>query len=167
MKLNNFANRGRALESIIMASQANIVRLIQVSGTAKRIGGGKMIQTKGPVDFSGVIVGSGRAICFDAKTCGEKNHLDTGKDKLLEHQRQELLRMGEAGAIAGLLCLSTARQRYYWCDWRLLTQRRPSILWDTMADMGDAAFTIGFKRLADVAENYRIAFGEVIPCPRN
>lgn len=147
------ANRGRSLETAILASQrADLILLTKMPTSSKRIGGGKIIQLPSPVDFFGIHVPTGRMICFDAKQHANPNGLPAGM--LAAHQWNELIRYGQTqggpGAISGLLCESTALGRYYWCPWPILLWPgfvRKTFLWHEMLDLGDTQHLPKWERL--------------------
>ena len=141
---------GKRLEILILASQT-CVRLTQVPQAARpmrdRSPGGrgarpKFVAVNGPCDFFGCYVASGRSLILDAKECGEPHRLVTDGDHLAEHQRLELIRHGEAGAVAGLLALRTTDQELFWVPWRLLCRRRPSIPWAEASRVGSAKLAV-------------------------
>jgi penicillin-binding protein-related factor A (putative recombinase) len=148
------ANRGRSLETVIVASQGRYVTLDQHGQQARRIGGGQMVAVKGPVDFSGTVKGSGRSIRFDAKTCAQVTRFPIGnRDHFPEHQRQCLIRHGEAGAVAGLLVEATSLGMYLWLEWPALVGTLPaSISWDDSrwVDLGPTTHAIRFNRIPGV-----------------
>lgn len=147
------SNRGKSFETVILASQRDVVRLERIEQAAKRIGKGRMIPLKSPCDFTGTVVGTGRAITFDAKVCDLANRFPCGnRDHVPAHQIEHLIRHGEAGAIAGLLIWATKRCRYFWMDWRFLS-KSPSLEWShvAMVELGDDARTVDFHRVPGVA----------------
>lgn len=92
---------GRSLESLIVQSQTTVL-LTKIPLSARRLGHGKIIPIAGPVDFFGCFRADGRIIVFDAKQTKNLHRLPTGKKQLHEHQRLEIVRYGEAGAVAGV-----------------------------------------------------------------
>lgn len=130
-------HEGKGLELLILASQTDVL-LTKIPRGSRTIPGGKSVSIPSSVDFFGIHKPSGRMICFDAKQSKNPNRLETSTCKLAEHQRLEILRYGEAGAIAGLLCERSAASELFWCDWRQLQTRRPSIPWDEMTLMGSS-----------------------------
>jgi hypothetical protein len=148
-------NHGKCFESVIIASQRDLLRLDRVEQAAKRIGGGKMVPVRGPVDFVGTVCGYGRAIVLDAKMCDLAGRYPVGnRDHLPEHQRFYLIRHGEAGAIAGVLIWATAVGRYFWLDWHALKGLRdtPSIPWNfpMLTDLGSDKFNVDFAKVPGV-----------------
>ncbi len=119
MKLQSpHANKGRGLERIIITSAGGRVLLDHHGQQARRIEGNRLIAQRGPVDFSGTVVGCGRSFRCDAKVCSLPASFPVGDDTHFPaHQRFNLISHGEVGAIAGLLVESTAREAYFWLDW--------------------------------------------------
>jgi len=147
--MNIHANKGRNLETAIIASQRNLIRVEKMPLGFKYIAGGKTVPQRGPVDYVGTVVGSGRAITFDAKQCDQATRFPVGNDTHFpEHQRQFLIRQGEAGAIAGLLVEATHEKvrQYLWLDWRHLLTREASVKWDDprWVRCGDTGLLVDF-----------------------
>lgn len=129
---------GKTLERLITSEQTlpnREVVLTHVGQAARRIGEGKVVAVKGPVDFFGTVRGSGRSILFDAKECG-KPSFDCNTSAVKQHQINELVRHGRAGALAGLLILDTRSGWVVWLDWRKLEQRKPTYPWDDLEYAG-------------------------------
>jgi hypothetical protein len=126
--------RGRTAELLTMAAPVGAT-LTQIPQAARRIGGGKVIAVRGPVDVMGTLDG-GQAIVADVKQCDRVNSFSCHDDFLPEHQRLELARHGAAGALAGLLILSTERGWWYWASWRRLHPRPKSLRWDDLPQVG-------------------------------
>lgn len=84
-------------------------------------------ESKAEPDYGGVIAPDGRAIFFDAKTTKRKN-LDF--DNLHAHQIDFLVRVGNAGAIAGFLVEFSQYGKVYFLpiqhitEWRKETSRK-------------------------------------------
>ena len=160
-----FANRGRSLEAVVIASQSDsrgpVLRLDKFPTSSKRIAGGKIIQLKSPVDFIGEVFGSGRAVHLDCKQCDSPNRFPIGNvDHFPAHQREWLIRHGTAGAIAGLVVEATHENqgKFYWMDWRAMHWNTASITWAEFAldrgnlrCLGDNLHTIQFRRLFEPA----------------
>jgi penicillin-binding protein-related factor A (putative recombinase) len=144
------ANRGRALERTILASQS-LVTLVKVPHGMKYLRGGKTVGVKTLTDFAGVVKGTGQGIFFDAKMCELKNGFPIGnRSHFSEYQRQFLIRMGAAGAIAGLLVECKAHQMYAWLDWTTLEKcRAPSLAWDAAGWrwLGMTTYAVNFEQL--------------------
>lgn len=112
-KSSSHANRGRNLESVILASQSNVVALTKITAGQKWLKGGKTVSQKQFVDFVGCVNLTGQMLCFDAK------QWDDGKcrlDLVPPFQRELLRRYQLAGAIAGLLIESTKLGRFFWFE---------------------------------------------------
>ena len=147
-------NRGRSFERIIDASQGVDVCLSRVAQAAKWVGP-KVIAQRGPVDYTGTIVGPGRAICFDAKMCDLATRYPVGNlDHLPAHQRQYLILHGEAGALSGVLIWATKRAGYFWLPWHALRELNgvASVPWETPAliNIGPDSRTVDFRRIPGV-----------------
>jgi penicillin-binding protein-related factor A (putative recombinase) len=138
------ARPGKTLERLIESEQKlpNVpVVLTFVRQEARRIpdrarGGVKLIAMKGPCDAFGTVRATGRSIVFDMKECKAVRSFDAKLDHLPHHQVGELIRHGRAGAIAGLLVLSTRHGWLYWLDWKKLVQRKPTYPWDELEYAG-------------------------------
>lgn len=146
---------GKRLETLLLKSPHVGVELVRHPNGVQWLPGGRTVPKRGPVDFSGVFTGTGRAIYFDTKECEGVNVLTTSTSTLPEHQRLELIRLGHAGALAGLLCLRTRTDELYWADWRLLIDDRPSIRWDVMHKIGLAGVGIQWWTLNGVFSSTR------------
>lgn len=134
---------GKTLEAIIARGGPGVA-VTQFHQEARRFyAGGRLVTTAvaGPCDFGVTLLG-GRSGVFDAKESKEPNRLKTDKKAFHAHQRRQLVEHGRAGAVAGLLCLSHARGRLYFADWRLLVKPRPSIPWDEMLDLGPVGYAV-------------------------
>lgn len=149
-KRQSAINKGKPLESLIMASQGEVL-LTKVPQAARRIGGDRIVTTRSSCDFFGIHVPTKRMIIFDAKMSDNPNRLQTSADHLPDHQRQELIRYGESGAIAGLLCWRTDDDTLYWCRWQVSVKPQPSIPWEFMCCIGSPKFAIRWDRLLDAA----------------
>ena len=110
MNLSTKSNRGKSLESLVIASQGTVT-LTKISAAQKWLGEGKTTAQRQFVDFVGCVNGSGRMICFDCKQWDEKK---CRLDQVKPFQRELLRRYQIAGAIAGLLIESTRLGRLYW-----------------------------------------------------
>jgi hypothetical protein len=141
-------NSGRGLESTVLASQAKGICVDKIPHGMRHIGGGRTVPVPGPVDFMGTL--AGRSLVFDAKQCARKTRFNLGDRTMVKpHQRERIIRHGEAGAIAGLLVEATAFGLYLWLDWRYLKHDVASIPWDDACwiELGDTAHAIRFDRL--------------------
>lgn len=144
-------NSGSAIEALVLASQ-NGVRLTKVPTASKRIfrGGHQLvIQIPGPCDFYGCFTANGRAIVIDAKSTDCITRIRLDESHFAEHQRQQLLIYGESNAISGLLCECTTTRAMYWCGWRSLGTRVPSIAWVNMLAIGSSAVAINWQKILD------------------
>ena len=146
-------HEGRNLESLILASQGGGVLLTKIPFSAKRLPGGHIVACCGPVDFFGIHIASGRMLVFDAKQSKNPHRLPTGAKEFREHQRLELIRYSDAGAISGLLCESTATGRLYWCSARRFLTRAPSILWEDMIDIGPSSHAVEWEKIVVAYRN--------------
>ena len=109
-----------------------LVTLRKMGAEAVHIPGGKIVTKRGPCDFWGAVNGTGRAIVLDAKECDSRTRFPIGnKTHFPDHQRAELIAMGEAGAVSGLLVHATTFgcQMYLWLSWRHMRTNEPSIAW--------------------------------------
>lgn len=153
-------NRGKALESAVLASAGRWMRIRKMGAEAKWIGKDKetdkpiITQKKGPVDFLGCTK-AGRFVCFDAKIDDGARSFPVGDEtKVKPHQRRYLIDHGEFNAIAGLLLESMALKRFFWLDWRHLLREEKSILWqdDRLIHLGDSFHAIRFDLVPGLAE---------------
>jgi hypothetical protein len=148
------ANRGKVLESTIVASVAGLIVLDHHGHEAKRLPGGRMVAKRGMVDFTGTIRPHGRGIRFDAKTCGLVRSFPIGNvDHFPRHQRDNLIRHGEAGAVAGLLVEATALGEFRWLGWQNIDDiKTPSLAWDDVrwVVLGPTSHVIRFERIPGV-----------------
>jgi hypothetical protein len=144
--------KGGGLEATVVASQRNIIRVDKMHAGARFARGGKAIPVHGPVDFVGEVCATGRSICFDCKETEEPTCFYL--KWLPEHQRQYLMRHGEARAIAGLVIEAKAARRFVWVPWRCLTPSGlVSIRWDyaEVVDLGPTTHAIRFEAIPEVA----------------
>lgn len=139
-------SRGTHLEQLVLTSQG-AVTLTKIPNGIKYLRGGDKVPVKGPVDFMGCYTGSGIALVLDAKEGGGAS-LNTSTDHVAEHQRLALLRFWDAGAVSGLLCLSTRTDTLYWLPAPKLHPRRPSVPWGEMVEIGSAKYAIDWRRVA-------------------
>lgn len=126
---------GKHCEGIVLASQFGVT-LTRAPLACRILPGGRAVKTPGPCDVFGTHHRSGRAIVLDAKESSEPLRLDTHEDHLPTHQREELLRHGRAGAIAGLMVESIVHARLFWVPWPMLVKRVASIGFDLMHEVG-------------------------------
>ena len=148
------ANRGRRLESAVIASQRDVIRVRKTSAGAKWLAGGKAVRQVGPPDFIGTVVGSGRSICFEAKQSDRPNGFPL--DMVRPHQLDYLTEQGQAGAVAGVLVESTAKRLYLWLTWGdlngALRSGLRSIPWGDgrFFELGHTSYAIPFDRVPGV-----------------
>jgi hypothetical protein len=109
---------GRAFEEAIeLLARSGPIRLKTLPKCGGRfIAPGKMVNEEIPCDFIGCVIGTGRAVFFDAKVCGEDvGGLRVADDKIVKpHQLRFLRNMAEAGAVAGLLVRAADAGAYLW-----------------------------------------------------
>lgn len=150
MNSSNFsshANRGRNLESVVMASQGNTVTLNKITAGQKWLRGGKTVAQMQFVDFTGCVNGSGRMLIFDAKQWGSpKCRLDL----VPPLQRGFLRRYQVAGAIAGLLIESTVHRKFFWFGEYPVFE---PIGWDSplLIELGPTTHGVSFERIPGVS----------------
>jgi hypothetical protein len=153
-KYVNHAHKGRALEHAIEVSAGSILSLVKVPNGTKYLAGGKTIPVKSPVDYMGTVTGAGKSICFDAKKCALVKSFPIGnRDHFPPHQREMLIRQGEAGAIAGLLVESEAAERFLWLGWAHIGWATESIAWidSRWVDCGPTTHAIQFRNIPGIA----------------
>ncbi len=120
---------------------------------ARFVGKGRIIRLPIPCDLVGCVRISGRAFHADAKSLGESfaTFPLTNHEMVEPHQIAHLVRMGQAGAIAGLIVESKRRDCVLWLDWEYLSceERIPwnDPRWDIL---GGASHLIDFGKIARV-----------------
>lgn len=141
---NTHSNRGRNLESVILASQCNIVTLSKITAGQKWLKGGKTVSQKQFVDFVGCVNLTGQMICFDAKQWDDAK---CRLDKVSPFQRDTLNRYNAAGAIAGLLIESTKLRRFFW--FAVTDYHHEPIGWDSiwLKDIGPNTRGVSFAEI--------------------
>ena len=119
---------------------------------ARFVGKGRIIREPMPCDFVGAVRGTGQAIHFDAKRLGpDYATIPLNNAKMFEvHQIMHLVRLADAGAIAGLLIQSDRIGRYCWFSaayFRPIANAR--LAWDDacLNDLGPTTGLIDFTRL--------------------
>lgn len=134
MKLATLTGIGNAWERVIeLSARASAGRValyhLPQSG-AKFTGAGKAHSKPMPCDFIGTLRG-GRGLFFDAKSTLAPNRFNYSAQHVHDHQRAFLVRMGEAGAAAGLLveARDSDIQAVCWINWTLLKTDEPSVEW--------------------------------------
>lgn len=143
------AAKGSHLEKLILASSGGDMLLEKIPSGSRWIGPGKSVPTKSPVDFMGVWRPTMRCVVLDAKTCslaGPSFPLGNA-DHFPEHQREQIVRFGKHGAVAGLLILRMKTDMLYWISWHTIDgpMGRASIAWDDMAWIGPAGKAISWE----------------------
>lgn len=143
------ANRGSALEAIIVGAQRDVIRVHRFGQAAKRVKGGRVVGIQGPVDFGGTVCKTGRSIWFDAKTSEVETSFPIGnRDHFPQHQRQFLYTQGEAGAIAGLVVWCKAHAMYLWIGWEDVRamELTPTVPWadPRLKLLGNSELTVDF-----------------------
>lgn len=154
------ANKGRSLELTVQASTGNLLELVKVPNGVRYKAGGGTFPVPSPVDYLGLVRATGRAICFDAKKCALKKAFPIGnRDHFPAHQRDFLIRFGEAGAVSGLLVESEKLGRYLWMDWKIIREceGKPSVPWEGCGGMD--YLWIGWRDLGP--NSHAIKFGEI------
>jgi hypothetical protein len=124
--------RGNSFERaarVVIERHVELAAVPRMGG--RMIKGGKMIADKAPCDFVGAIRGTGQLFIADAKSCSLRTRFDYCQ--IEDHQRDELIRLGMAGAIAGVIVEASAVDfcRCFWIDWRVLAAdiNASSIAW--------------------------------------
>lgn len=147
--ISSRSNRGRNLESLVIASQCGVVTLTKISAAQKWLKGGDTRAQKQFVDFVGCVNNSGRMICFDAKQWGDAK---CRLDKVTPFQREILRGYQSAGAIAGLLIESTKLGRFFWFNEYPYFE---PIAWHSMflGDIGPNTHAIDFGKIIDLSRN--------------
>lgn len=140
-------NNGIALEKTIIASQGGVIRIEQFRSGQKFLRGGRTVGQPVPCDFIGTVIGTGRSIWFDAKSCGEPASFNAAASHVKPHQRLALCRQGECGAVAGLLCEATALCQYLWLPWYVLASNETCYAWGRLYVIGHTSRTIDFAKL--------------------
>jgi penicillin-binding protein-related factor A (putative recombinase) len=138
--INTHSNRGRHLEKLIDLSNGRGVQLERMGLMVQYLPGGKSIVKKGPVDYGGTVIGSGRAIWFDAKMCESPTRFPlNNEDHLPRHQKDFLTRQGQAGAISGLLIEASHSDlgMIFWLPWQAVRSLAdPSMTWEAVTHLG-------------------------------
>lgn len=158
MKLSLFDIKGdwKTFEHQVLLSNP-YVRLQKMNPEAIRIPGGRVVTKRGPCDFWGQVVGSGRSIVVDAKQCDQVTRFPIGNvTHFPTHQRQELVAAGRAGAISGLMIHASNDKvrRVYWLSWKDIEQLRdPSVEWThpAMVELGASDMSIDWARVLMVS----------------
>lgn len=77
-----------------------------------------LLPDKVACDMVGTVIGTGIAFVADAKSCEEKYRFPFSK--VADHQIDELIRAGQAGAISGLIVESIHLRLFFWVPWEVL-----------------------------------------------
>jgi penicillin-binding protein-related factor A (putative recombinase) len=118
--------RGSDFESTIgwvnqMYANQDIAYIEKVEVPKMTVGGKTRYTAKTGFDYSGVIVGSGRMVCIEAKESKEKLHIDfRGKQGLRIHQLHALIKYGHAGCYAGLVWHHREEKKTFFLDYKFL-----------------------------------------------
>lgn len=146
-------NTGKGLETLVLASQGQVV-LLKVPNGVQWLPGGKTVPKAGPCDFIGLHLPTKRMVILDAKECGLVHRFDVGDgSKVKPHQIEELVRFGRAGAIAGLLVERTRTRQLYWLPWQMLDVRPlpPSYQWDELYEIGPSTHAVQWDKVLTAA----------------
>jgi len=151
------AKLGQTFERLIEISGQGVVSFAKFPNGYQHIGGGKGFAVKTPCDFGGTIIGTGRAIFWDAKRCEAKTRFPIGnRDHFPDHQRLFLQHQHEAGAVAGLMVEDVSGGRVLWLSWFIVGHWRDlaSIEWgsDSWIDLGPSNRVIDFTRIPGVKQ---------------
>lgn len=120
---------------------------------ARFIGRGKIIRLPMPCDLVGCVRASGRAFHADAKSLGDSYATFplTNREMIEPHQIAHLVRMGQAGALSGLIVESKRIAQYLWLPWIFLSGRE-RLDWDDDCwnVLGDTTRLIDFEKINSV-----------------
>jgi len=157
MKSIQRANKGRGLETAVLASAGSLIRVTKIGHMVKYLAGGKTVAQPSPPDFIGCVRGTGQMIAFDAKECGKSNGWPLNPWlKSRPHQYRFILDYASTGAIAGLLVECTERCRFLWISAISLLVNVgdgiASISWDSpnWIDLGPTTHAIQFQNIPGV-----------------
>ena len=158
MKLIQRANKGRGLETAVLASAGSLIRVTKIGHMVKYLAGGKTVAQPSPPDFIGCVTANGRMIAFDAKECADEKRWPINPWlNSRRHQYQFLSAYALDGAIAGLLVESKAKGRYFWLDVlaaenHAFHEGQASIPWDhrRWIDLGPTTHAIQFQNIPGV-----------------
>lgn len=121
MRFTHHTN-GRSSEHAAMLAISKHVALLNIPRIgAKQIGKDRLIRQKVACDICGTIKGSGRSFVTDVKHCDAKARF-TFSTYAKQHQIDELIAQGAAGAVAGLLVESSAIKAWFWIPWHCLKE---------------------------------------------
>jgi hypothetical protein len=122
------SSKGSGFEAIVLASQS-LTLVTKIPNGHRYLKGGNLQPIKGPVDFMGMVKGSGRMMVFDAKECSQLLRFPCGNETHVpRHQVEHIVRYGSAGALAGLLIWAKhpGVAQYFWMNWTLMKGLLPS-----------------------------------------
>lgn len=144
-------NTGKGLESLVLASQGDVV-LLKVPNGVQYLPGGKTVPKAGPVDFVGLHLPTKRMVILDAKQCDLVHRFPVGNTSSVKpHQIAELIRFGEAGAVSGLLIESTRHRRLHWLPWQMLMRCPPSYPWASIPEIGPSTHAVQWDKVLAAA----------------
>jgi len=118
--------RGSDFESTIdwvnhVYDQQNIAIVHKVEVPSVTIKGQKRYTQKTGFDYEGVICGSGRMVCIEAKESKEKLYIDfKGNSGLKIHQIHALMKYGHAGCYSGVVWHHRDVQKTFFLDYKFL-----------------------------------------------
>lgn len=151
---------GKEFEKLILASHTDdrgtFVRLVAIKNFAKRIpmrdpadptGKPRMqlIEEKSPFDCCGTVIGTGRGIFLDAKSCGDDlASLAVNNPSVVKpHQINILEDLERGGAIAGFLVRCCRDGVYLWLPGSKARRAKP-IRWDDSAFIEIGPIRMGY-----------------------
>lgn len=111
---------GDSFEAVIelSARTSGVVCLEHLPSCGGRfVGKERMVNEAMPTDFIGSVIGSGRAIFFDAKSSAHPRGFDFRNEKLMKPHQVVFLKENErAGALAGVIVRAEWVGIYCWLD---------------------------------------------------
>ncbi len=123
---NPWANKGRGFEKalefvhmmyanrgIAYIEKKEVPKLVDKKGHVKYV-------AKTGFDYEGLMIGSGRFVCMEAKE--HKGNLPIGEGGLKVHQITALIKFGEAGAWAGVVWDVYDKEKTFLLDWQFLKE---------------------------------------------
>lgn len=149
MRTRLLKNDGSGLEATVVASQAGVIRLERFRSGQRFVRGGRTVGQPVPCDFIGTVVGAGRAIWFDAKSCDRPSSFNAAASHVRPHQRLALCNQGECGAVAGLLVEATHPElaAFYWLPWWQLATNETCYAWGALIEVGPSVLAVNFRQL--------------------
>jgi hypothetical protein len=119
-----------AFEELCRLSVGQRVELLRLPPCGGRFVGKTLHPMPICCDIAGTVRGSGRSFVSDAKSSSEERRVPLGNRGFVsERLRDEIIRQGEAGAVAGLLVEWRTARLVYWASWAVLKDDRPSVPW--------------------------------------